>query len=61
MPKKLLTVAEALDNVFLEIFEKNKKVIMLGLGVNDPKKIFGTTTKVCQKFPKRISLRKDPS
>ncbi len=54
MPKNLLTVAEALDNVFLEIFQKNKKVIMLGLGVNDPKKIFSTTTKVCQKFPKRI-------
>ncbi len=45
---------EALDDTFLQVFKKDKKVIMLGLGVNDPKKIFNTTSKVSKNFPDRV-------
>jgi len=54
MPKRLKSFADSIDDVFLEIFKKNKNVIMMGLGVNDPKKIFNTTNKVSNKFPRRI-------
>ncbi len=54
MLKKLKTFSEIMDDTFLEIFKSDKKVIMLGLGINDPKKIFNTTTKVCKKFPERV-------
>jgi pyruvate dehydrogenase E1 component beta subunit len=54
MPKNQITVAESLDNIFFNIFQKHKDVIMMGLGINDPKNIFNTTKKVCKSFPKRV-------
>ena len=54
MPKKSKTFYETMDDTFLDIFKNDKQVIMMGLGINDPKKIFNTTRKVCKKFPNRI-------
>ena len=54
MLKKQKTFAECIDDTFLKIFKKDQKVIMMGLGVNDPKKIFNTTNKVSEKFPNRV-------
>ena len=54
MLEKQKTFAESIDDTFLKIFKRDKNVIMMGLGVNDPKKIFNTTTKVSKKFPSRV-------
>ena len=54
MLEKQKTFAECIDDTFLKIFKRDKNVIMMGLGVNDPKKIFNTTTKVSKKFPSRV-------
>lgn len=54
MLKKQKTFAECIDDTFLKIFKQDQKVIMMGLGVNDPKKIFNTTNKVSKKFPNRV-------
>ena len=54
MHEKQKTFAECIDDTFLKIFKQDKNVIMMGLGVNDPKKIFNTTTKVSKKFPSRV-------
>ena len=34
--------------------KKNKNVILMGLGVDDPKGIFGTTLDLNKKFPNRV-------
>ena len=49
--KKLIKFNEAIDETFLEIFKKNKNSIIIGLGSNDPKSIFGTQEKVKKKYP----------
>lgn len=54
MPKSMKTFSESINDCFLDIFKSNKNVIMMGLGINDPKKIFNTTNKVCKEFPKRV-------
>ena len=55
MLEKQKTFAESIDDTFLKIFKRDKNVIMMGLGVNDPKKIFNTTTKVT-KISSRVSV-----
>ncbi len=52
--KKLIKFNEAIDETFLEIFKKNKNSIIIGLGSNDPKSIFGTQEKVKKKYPDRV-------
>ena len=52
--KKNITFAEAIDKTFYKIFKNNKNAIIIGLGVNDPKAIFGTTKTINEKFPKRV-------
>ena len=44
------TFTSVLNKKLIELMQKNKKIICLGLGVNDPKKIFGTTKNLKKKF-----------
>ena len=41
--KKLITYAEAINEALHDCMALDKKVICMGLGINDPKNIFGTT------------------
>tara|TARA_B100001741_G_C16534243_1_gene591072 strand:+ start:749 stop:1813 length:1065 start_codon:yes stop_codon:yes gene_type:complete len=41
--KKLITFAESINSALKTTMAKNKKILLIGLGVDDPKKIFGTT------------------
>jgi len=50
--KNLITFAEAINNALKASMLKNKKVLLVGLGVNDPKKIFGTTRNLNAKLIK---------
>jgi pyruvate/2-oxoglutarate/acetoin dehydrogenase E1 component len=43
MKKKLFKFSEIINFTLRDILKKNKKVICYGLGINDPKGIFGTT------------------
>jgi pyruvate dehydrogenase E1 component beta subunit len=43
MKKKLYKFSEIINLTLKEVLKKNKKVICYGLGINDPKGIFGTT------------------
>lgn len=52
--KKNITFAEAIDKTLYKIFKNNNNAIIIGLGVNDPKTIFGTTTTIKNKFPERV-------
>ena len=54
MPKEFKSFSDNLDDTFVKMFKKDKSIIMIGLGVNDPKKIFNTTNKVSNKFPNRV-------
>lgn len=54
MRRFIKTFAESIDDCFLEIFKSDKNVIMMGLGVNDAKKIFNTTNQVSKHFPERV-------
>lgn len=54
MHKNIKTFSERIDDCFLEIFKSDKNVIMMGLGINDPKKIFNTTNKVSKHFSRRV-------
>ena len=47
MPKKnrKISVAESIREGLIMSMKKNKNVILIGLGVDDPKGIFGTTKK----------------
>lgn len=51
MRSKLITYSEAINRALIEAIKKNNKVIILGLGVDDPKGIFGTTLGIKKKFP----------
>ena len=54
MPKEFKSFSDNLDDTFVKMFKKDKSIIMMGLGINDPKKIFNTTDKVSNKFPNRV-------
>lgn len=43
MKKKLYKFSEIINLTLKEVLKKNKQVICYGLGINDPKGIFGTT------------------
>tara|TARA_B100000579_G_scaffold119766_1_gene96368 strand:+ start:9535 stop:10599 length:1065 start_codon:yes stop_codon:yes gene_type:complete len=47
--KKLMTFAESINSALKTTMTKNKKVLLIGLGVDDPKKIFGTTKNLTDK------------
>ena len=44
--KNLITLAEAINNALKASMLKNKKVLLVGLGVNDPKKILEQQEKI---------------
>ena len=54
MPKKrILTASEAINEATIMSMKKDKKVYVIGEGVNDPKEIFGTTRNLKKIFGKR--------
>src|SRR5579872_7230710 len=50
--KKNMTYASAINNALNIAMNQDKKVICFGLGADDPKKIFGTTQHLQEKFGK---------
>lgn len=52
--KKNISFSTGIDLTLYKIFKLSNKAILIGLGANDPKAIFGTTQTVKTKFPKRV-------
>lgn len=52
--KKNITYFQAINEAIKEQMKKDKKVILMGLGVDDPKGVFGTTLDIHKKFKKRV-------
>lgn len=52
--KRTITFAEAINEALSQMMSKDKNIILLGLGVDDPKGIFGTTKNLKNKFPKKV-------
>jgi pyruvate dehydrogenase E1 component beta subunit len=51
MPKKrIITASQAINEATIMAMKKDKKVFVIGEGVNDPKEIFGTTKNLKKKF-----------
>ena len=48
--KRMLTFSQAINEALEQSMSKDKNVIILGLGVDDPKEIFGTTKNLYKKF-----------
>tara|TARA_X000000950_G_scaffold188402_1_gene227782 strand:+ start:22 stop:228 length:207 start_codon:yes stop_codon:yes gene_type:complete len=48
MPKtqRIIKTFEAINEALLMSMKKNKNVVLIGLGVDDPKGIFGTTKNI---------------
>jgi pyruvate/2-oxoglutarate/acetoin dehydrogenase E1 component len=54
MPKKrILTSSQAINEATIMAMKKDKKVFVIGEGVNDPKEIFGTTKNLKKIFTKK--------
>ncbi len=47
---KNINYIEAINNALIKIMKTNKKVICFGLGINDPKNIFGSTKNLLKFF-----------
>nr|WP_271473728.1 transketolase C-terminal domain-containing protein [Prochlorococcus sp. AH-736-M13] len=45
-----LTYAESVNSALIKILENKKKSVCMGLGINDPKRIFNTTANLKEKF-----------
>jgi len=50
--QRIITFAEAINEALEQVMTKDKNVIVMGLGVDDPGGIFGTTKNLVKKFPK---------
>ena len=50
--KRIITFAEAINEALKQYMLKDKNVIVMGLGVDDPGGVFGTTKKLNKRFPK---------
>jgi len=48
--KNNISYVEAINSALIKIMKKNKKVICFGLGINDPKNIFGSTKNLLHYF-----------
>lgn len=46
----MINFANAINNALIQSMEQDEKVICYGLGVDDPKRIFGTTNDLAEKF-----------
>ena len=51
---KVNTYADAIKDALKLSIKRDKKVILLGLGVDDPKGIFGTTKEIHKFFPQNV-------
>ena len=49
-----ITVADSIKEALVLSMKKNKNVLLIGLGVDDPKGVFGTTTNIDKIFKKRV-------
>ncbi len=50
-----MTYANAINQALVQAMEHNPNVVTFGLGTNDPKRIFGTTKNLVEKFgPERV-------
>ena len=54
MINKIVSYSKAINEALIALIKKNKKVIIIGLGVDDPKGIFGTTLGIKEKFPANV-------
>ena len=52
LKKRILTASEAILEATDQIMKKDKNLIIIGEGVNDPKGIFGTTINLYEKYGK---------
>ena len=50
--KRIISFSDAINESILQSMKKDKNVILMGLGVDDPKGIFGTTKNLDKIFPK---------
>lgn len=50
--KRVITYAEAINEALTQIMSKDKNIIVMGLGVDDPGGVFGTTKNLNKLFPK---------
>ena len=48
--RKKLTFAKAINASIEAAIKKDKKVVLIGLGVDDPKGVFGTTLNIHKKI-----------
>src|SRR2546425_12573497 len=51
---RTLKYREALDEALVQAMERDERVFCLGVGVDDPKGIFGTTVSAAHKWPARV-------
>lgn len=52
--KREITYSESIKEALEQYLSRDKKLIIMGLGVDDPKGIFGTTLNIHKKFKKNI-------
>lgn len=52
MPKRIQSFSKSINEALEQSMRKNKNVIIVGLGVDDPKGVFGTTKDLNKKFKK---------
>ena len=52
--RKKLTFAKAINASIEAAIKKDKKVVLIGLGVDDPKGVFGTTLNIHKKYRKNV-------
>ena len=52
--KRKITFSQSINESTSQLMRRDKKVIVLGLGVEDPKGVFGTLTKLKKKFKNQI-------
>ncbi|MFB9887617.1 alpha-ketoacid dehydrogenase subunit beta [Balneatrix alpica] len=54
MAKQVLTYAEAVNQAMHQAMEQDANVFCYGLGVDDPRRIFGTTAGLKEAYPERV-------
>ncbi|MBU1148402.1 MAG: alpha-ketoacid dehydrogenase subunit beta [Candidatus Omnitrophica bacterium] len=48
-----ITYCQAINEALTQLMERHKNIFIMGLGVDDPKRIFGSTTGLSERFGKR--------
>jgi len=54
LKRRILKYSEAIREATFQSIKADKKVVLMGLGVDDPKGIFGTTLNIKNKFPNNV-------